>query len=106
MKNEDKVKEIANDLADCAKGKMNKLYVSTAAYAAAMKMYKWKDSLPLSELDGWSTDEPTEEGFYLVETDNFPKDCRYVVARWYSDNHEFYDEAFEETITYNRWKRI
>ena len=101
MTNEQKAKEIAEYL-----NKPNGSNCLVPCHQAAMAMAKWKDSLPISELSGWSTDEPTDEGFYLVETDDFPKDSRYVVARWYSDNRKFYDEAFEDAITYIRWKKI
>lgn len=56
MKNEDESKRIANDLADCAKGEMNKLYVSTAAYAAAMKMAELKDADFYQTIKMWLDD--------------------------------------------------
>lgn len=53
-KNESKAHEIADDLKDCVKDCIDtetiKLFVQTSAYAAAMKIVEWKESMMLAAM--------------------------------------------------------
>lgn len=85
VKNEDESKRIANDLADCAKGEMNKLYVSTAAYAAAMKMAELKDEDFYQTIKMWLDDNL--ERYLDVNADCIHVDVDY--KSFYEDLAEF-----------------
>lgn len=73
---------------------LRKSYVSgaEAGYKEAIEIAEWKDEQPILELGGWHTEEPTEDGWYLVDTPNFPKNCRCVVAEW--DSHAKFYSGF------------
>lgn len=76
-------------------------------YYAAMEMANFKDEQPISELGGWHTEPPTEDGCYLAETFRIPyKNCNYIVAEYDTNAQTWYDEAYENEIEIKRWKRI
>ena len=75
-------------------------------YKSVMEMARWKDNQPIMESDGWHTEQPTEDGWYLVDTPDFPKNCYCVVAEWNNDAKSFYDEHSELPIKFHRWKLI
>lgn len=73
----------------------------------AMEMANFKDTQPISELEGWHTEPPTEDGCYLAETIRIPyKNCNYIVAEYDTNAQAWYDEAYEKEIEIKRWKRI
>lgn len=74
---------------------------------AAMKMAVFKNTQPISELGGWHTEPPTEDGCYLVEATNIPyKNSEFLVAEYDTNAQAWYDEAYENEIEIKRWKRI
>ncbi len=78
----------------------------TDCYCASLEMAEWKDEQPISEQGGWHEEEPTEDGWYLVDTPDFPKNCYFIVAEWDNDAKHFYSEATDEPIDYEKWKLI
>jgi hypothetical protein len=108
--NEEKAREIANNCSTEIIGAevSDETYITTEpdCYDAALTMAKWKDEQPIMESDGWHTEEPTENGWYLVDTPDFPKNCECVVAEWDNDAKHFYDEHSDFPIKFNRWKLI
>lgn len=78
-----------------------------ACFDSAMAMADFKDSQPISELGGWHTEPPTEDGCYLAETFRIPyKNCLYIVAEYDTNAQAWYDEAYENEIEIKRWKKI
>lgn len=75
-------------------------------FSSALAMAEWKDEQPIAEQEGWCEEEPTEDGWYLVDTPNFPKNCRFIVAEWDNDAKRFYSEASDSPIDYTKWKLI
>lgn len=75
-------------------------------YEIALDMAQLKDRQNIADLGGWQTEEPSIDCFCLVETDDFPKNCRYVVAEWDNDAKCFYSESSDSPISYTRYKII
>lgn len=76
-------------------------------YAAAIAMAVIKDVQKISELGGWHTEPPTEDGCYLVEAKYIPyKNSCFLVAEYDTSAQCWYDEAYENPIEIERWKRI
>ena len=69
-----------------------------------MAMADFKDNLPISELGGWHTETPTEDGKALLETKS--KHEPYVVVGWSSYDKCFYDSNEQKYTKWERWKRI
>lgn len=67
---------------------------------------QWKDRQNIADLGGWQTEEPSIDCFCIVETDDFPKNCRYVVAEWDNDAKCFYSESGDSPISHTRYKII
>lgn len=87
-----------------ASASINICDASTKAAEAALS---FKDAQPISELGGWNTEPPTEDGCYLAETFRIPyKNCNYIVAEYDTNAQCWYDEAYENEIEIKRWKRI
>lgn len=81
--------------------------ICDAATRAAKAALSYKDNQPISELGGWQTEPPTEDGCYLVEATKIPyKNSRFLVAEYDTNAQTWYDEAFENSIDIIRWKRI
>ena len=100
MTNKEKAKEIADAITVMLEDYEN-------CYAAAMAMADFKDTQPISELGGWHTEPPTEDGCYLAETFRIPyKNCHYIVAEYDTNAQAWYDEAYENEIDIKRWKKI
>ena len=97
MTNELKAIELATD----SKGN-----ILAYAHMAALEMALWKDRQNIADLGGWQTEEPSIDCFCIVETDDFPKNCRYVVAEWDNDAKCFYGESSDMPISYTRYKII
>jgi len=81
------------------------------AYNCALEVARRKDEeyniKPISELGGWHTEPPTEDGCYLAETFRIPyKNCHYIVAEYDTNAKCWYDEAYENEIEIKRWKKI
>lgn len=77
------------------------------AYNCALEVARRKDDEPISELGGWHTEPPTEDGCYLVEAVNIPyKNTEFLVAEYDTNAQCWYDEAYEKSIEIKRWKRI
>lgn len=113
MTNEEKANEIAR--CDCKKHYKGFDLCNTYKFhekkycgrkAAALEAMEWKDEQPIMESDGWHTEQPTEDGWYLVDTPDFPKNCCCVVAEWDNDAKSFYDEHSDLPIKFHRWKLI
>lgn len=100
MTNEEKAMDLSTYFSNVSENSIE------AAYNSAIEMAEWKDKLPISELLGWHTEEPTEDGWYLVDTPNFPKRCGCIVAEWDNRVKSFYSEADDESINFNKWKLI
>lgn len=76
-------------------------------YNCALEVAMRKDDEPISELGGWQTEPPTEDGCYLVEAITIPyKNSSFLVAEYDTNAKAWYDEAFENSIDIIRWKRI
>lgn len=106
--NEEKAKEIAIENSHEWRDQDYGL-ISTEGncYDSAMAMADFKDNQPISELGGWHTEPPTEDGCYLAETFRIPyKNCQYIVAEYDSNANAWYDEAYEKEIEIKRWKKI
>lgn len=106
MTNEQKAKEIANgETLYCEDPDENSKIEE--CYIAAMAMADFKDNQSISELGGWHTEPPTEDGCYLVEATTIPyKNSEFLVAEYDTNAQCWYDEAFENSIDIIRWKRI
>lgn len=105
MANEEKAKEIAED--DNLYGDSENKSKIEECYIAAMAMADFKDNQPISELGGWKTEPPTEDGCYLAETFRIPyKNCHYIVAEYDTNTKAWYDEAYENEIEIKRWEKI
>lgn len=102
IKNEEKSIEIASSQPFCDG---NDNYREMALFGAR-KMAEFKDGQNIVDLGGWSTEEPTIDCFCLVESDDFPKNCRYVVAEWDNDAKCFYSESSDRPISCTRYKII
>lgn len=101
---EEKAKEIAAKYCEYYDGSKE---AESTSYNSAMEMAKYKDNQPISELGGWHTEPPTEDGCYLAETFRIPyKNCNYIVAEYDTNAQTWYDEAYENEIEIKRWKRI
>ena len=100
MTNKEKAKNISDEI-NCVG-----LSCEQCRYAIAIKMADWKDKQPILELEGWHTEEPTEDGWYLVFTPDFPKNCYCVVAEWDNDAKCFFSEASDYPIDFRKWKLI
>lgn len=72
----------------------------------ALRMAEWKDEQPISEQGGWHEEEPTVDGWYLVDTPDFPKNCYCVVAEWDNTAKHFYSEETDDPIDFCKWKLI
>ena len=75
-------------------------------YDSAIEIAQWKDEQPILELGGWHKEEPTEDGWYLIKSNDFPKNCECMVAEWDNDAKSFYSEASDEPVSYREWKLI
>lgn len=76
-------------------------------YVAAMEMADFKDNQPISELGGWHTEPPTEDGLYLGDKGFEDEDSyRYIVVYWHCSIKEFClpSKVFYQKI--KRWKKI
>lgn len=113
MTNEEKANEIAR--CDCQKHYKGFDLCNTYKFheknycgrkAAALEAMEWKDKQPIKESGGWHTELPTEDGWYLVDTPDFPKNCHFVVAEWDNDAKNFYDEHSDYPIKFIGWKLI
>lgn len=105
MTNEEKAKQISNDYP------MPPTFITNGDVRvmmenSALQMSEWKDEQPISEQGGWHEEEPTEDGWYLVDTPDFPKNCYFVVAEWDNNAKHFYSEATDEPIDYEKWKLV
>lgn len=96
--NEEKAKELAK------KWSTDNAY--NRATITAIEMAEWKDKQPINELGGWHTEEPTEDGWYLVDTPDFPKNCHCIVAEWDNDAKHFYSESSDFPVDFKKWKLI
>lgn len=66
-----------------------------------------KDNLPIVELGGWKKEEPDTDCYVLLMTEEFPKNCFYIVAEWDNDAKCFYSEASDMPIKHwDCWKLI
>lgn len=100
MTNEVKAKEIADAITVMLEDYEN-------CYAAAIAMAVIKDAQKISELGGWHTEPPTEDGCYLAEAKYIPyKNSCFLVAEYDTNAQCWYDEAYENPIEIERWKRI
>lgn len=108
MKNEEKAREIAKENAyEWRDQEYGDVSSEEDCYESAMAMAYFKDNQPISELGGWHTEPPTEDGCYLAETFRIPyKNCHYIVAEYDTNAQTWYDEAYENEIEIKRWKRI
>jgi len=79
---------------------------SVTAYNCAVAMGKAKDEQPILEQGGWHNEEPTEDGWYLIKSNDFPKNCECMVAEWDNNAKSFYSEASDEPVSYREWKLI
>lgn len=104
MTNEEKAKEIVQGVIH-DRG-CTDVVTDRAIYNSAMTMAVWKDEQPIKESGGWHTEQPTEDGWYLVDTPDFPKNCHFVVAEWDNDAKNFYDEHSDYPIKFIGWKLI
>lgn len=85
------------------------------AYNCALEVARRKDeeykilldTQPISELGGWHTEPPTEDGLYLADKGYADEDAfRYIVV-WWSCRHKMFSlpsKMFYQEI--KRWKRI
>lgn len=73
---------------------------------ALLYMAEWKDEQSILELGGWHKEEPTEDGWYLIKSNDFPKNCECMVAEWDNDAKHFYSEASDFPVSYKEWKLI
>lgn len=81
------------------------------AYNCALEVARRKEEeyniKPISELGGWHTEPPTEDGCYLVEATKIPyKNSEFLVAEYDTNAKAWYDEAYENVIEIKRWKMI
>lgn len=104
MNNEEKAKKITDRIFESGFN-TNRIFYDMAKNAA-MEMAEWKDNQPIMESGGWHTEQPTENGWYLVDTPDFPKNCECVVAEWDNDAKHFYSESSDYPIEFRRWKLI
>lgn len=109
--NEEKAVEIASKVMKSYRviaddGCLYDVYSNSECIDSAMAMAEWKDKQPISEQGGWHEEEPTEDGWYLVDTPDFPKNCFFIVAEWDNNAKHFYSEATDEPIDYEKWKLI
>ena len=104
MNNEEKAKKITDRIFESGFNTNRTFY--DMAKNAAMEMAKFKDNQPIMESDGWHTEQSTEDGWYLVDTPDFPKNSECVVAEWDNDAKNFYDEHSDFPIKFHRWKLI
>lgn len=64
---------------------------------------------PISEQEGWidfNDEHPTKDGYYLVKTPDFYKNCEFIVAEWSNHAERFYEEAFDNPIEVKKYKLI
>lgn len=64
---------------------------------------------PISEQEGWidfNVQHPTKDGYYLVKTPDFYKNCEFIVAEWSSHAERFYEEVFDKSIIVEKYKPI
>ena len=108
MTNKEKAKEIAIENSRVwMDQEYGKISTEGDCYNSAMEMANFKDTQPISELGGWYTEPPTEDGCYLAETFRIPyKNCNYIVAEYDTNAQAWYDEAYENEIEIKRWKRL
>lgn len=105
MTNEEKAKGIAND--ETLYGNTDENSKIDECYISAMVMADFKDNQPISELGGWHTEPPTEDGLYLGDKGFVDEDSyRYIVVYWYCCHKEFClpSKVFYQKI--KRWKKI
>lgn len=69
-------------------------------------MAELKDEQPILELGGWHKEKPTEDGWYLIKSNDFPKNCECMVAEWDNSAKSFYAESNDEPVSYHEWKLI
>lgn len=100
MKNENKAKQIAIRLMGGGDRNIQPLV------DALIEMANWKDEQSILELGGWHKEEPTEDGWYLIKSNDFPKNCECMVAEWDNDAKHFYSEASDFPVSYKEWKLI
>lgn len=108
MTNEEKAKEIAEKTHTVWRDEEGEdISSQDDCYDSAMAMASFKDTQPISELEGWHTEPPTEDGCYLAEATIIPyKNSEFLVAEYDTNAQCWYDEAFENPIEIERWKRI
>ena len=98
--NKEKADEISDNI-------MGSLEYQCGAYEGAMQMAEWKDKQTILEQSGWCFEKPTKDCFVLLLTNEFPKNCFYVVAEWDNDAKCFYSEATDEPIEkWDCWKML
>lgn len=99
-----KAKEIAAKYCEYYDGSKE---ADSTSYNSAMEMADFKDNQSISELGGWHTEPPTEDGCYLAEAKYIPyKNSCFLVAEYDTNAQCWYDEAYENPIEIERWKRI
>lgn len=69
-------------------------------------MGKAKDEQPISELGGWHKEEPTEDGWYLIKSDDYSNIYERFVAEWDNQAKHFYEESTGMQVSYREWKLI
>lgn len=108
MTNEQKAKEIAiENSREWRDQDYGTISTEGDCYNSAMEMAAFKDTQPISELGGWHTETPTEDGCYLVEAAQIPyKNSKFLIAEFDTNAQCWYDEAFENSIEIIQWKRI
>lgn len=72
----------------------------------ALQAMEWKDEQSILELGGWYKKQPTEDGWYLIKSNDRPKNCECMVAEWDNNAKQFYSEADDEPVSYREWKLI
>lgn len=80
MTNEQKAKEIAAEYCEYYDGSKE---ADSTSYNSAMEMARYKDAQSISELGGWTTEPPAEDGCYLAEAKYIPyKNSCFLVAEY------------------------
>lgn len=104
MTNREKAQEIAKKYCEYYDGSKE---ADSTSYNSAMEMADFKDNQSISELGGWHTEPPTEDGLYLGDKGFVDEDSyRYIVVYWYCCHKEFClpSKVFYQKI--KRWKKI
>lgn len=65
----------------------------------AMKMANFKDTQPISELEGWHTEPPTKDCTVLL----YITEQTLTVSRWNSPNKMFYENVYMYSKPIKKW---